>query len=71
MDCYLSTLDRISQNRAINLSVKQIALLFLVDPEGIRDYLYCKKDVSLINEVYRLVTGKEPIYYAKTVTGWK
>jgi hypothetical protein len=67
---YQPTLDKIQHNRSLNLNAQQLEYLFLVDPEGVRDYLYGKSE-ELINDVYRRLTGKEPVYYEKTLTGWE
>ncbi len=64
------TTERIQNNRKLNLTAAQLEFLFLVDPEGVRDYLYGKSE-DLINDIYKRLTGKEAIYYAKTVTGWE
>ncbi len=63
-------LEKIQHNRNLKLSADKLQLLFLFDPEGVKDYLYGKSE-TLINEVYKRLTGKEPVYYAKTVTGWE
>lgn len=63
-------LEKIQHNRKLKLSADKLQLLFLFDPEGVKDYLYGKSE-TLINEVYKRLTGKEPVYYAKTVTGWE
>ena len=67
---YQPTIDRIKENRNLNLNSAQLEYIFLVDPDGVRDYLYGKPE-DLINDVYVRLTGKEPVYYAKTVTGWE
>lgn len=63
-------LEKIQHNRKLKLSADKLQLLFLFDPEGVKDYLYGKSE-TLINDVYKRLTGKEPVYYAKTVTGWE
>ncbi|OPX43956.1 hypothetical protein CLHUN_21990 [Ruminiclostridium hungatei] len=63
-------LEKLQHNRKLKLSADKLQLLFLFDPEGVKDYLYGKSE-ALINDVYKRLTGKEPVYYAKTVTGWK
>lgn len=63
--------DVIPHNRALSLTKEQLSFIFLIDPDGVRDYLYINYNRDLVNNVYRILTDKEPVYYEHTLfNGW-
>jgi len=69
---------KILPNRHLSLTAQQLAMLYYIDPDGVKDYLtFCTdenvtyRSAALRNEVYKLLTGKDIEYYKHTINGWE